>query len=128
MSNPELTPAQWLDVMKVPTSCLNPAVQSFLANNRGPMIAWCNGEAVEMAMGKVPNVIWYGIKEDKQSAIADSILRIAPKVTISATLTVKQANALFRVMEESNFNTDGGRKARNSIMKSIEIELQKAGH
>ena len=117
--------AEWLNVLKVQTSCLNDGLKAFLKDNRECMVAWCNGEPIEMKMGKDPHIQWYGVREDKLSASKGVQFRIPPKVTIVTTLTVKQANALYRVLEENTFHTDGGQKARNSVMRSIEEELKK---
>ena len=128
MNNPKMNKAQWLDVLKVHTQCLSEGMQKFLKNNRGCMVAWCNGEPVEMRMGKDPHEPWYSVREDKLAGSADVILRLPPKITISADLTEKQANSLYRVMEECTFHTEGSQTARNSIMRSIETELRKAGY
>lgn len=126
--SPEMNKAQWRDVLRVQPGLLNDSMKGFLKANREAMVAWCNDEPVELAMGKEPSVMWYGVHDSKLAVSSNTRLRIAPKITISATLSVKQANALYRIMEENTFNTEGGQKARNCIMGSIEDELKKAGY
>ncbi|MGL4352768.1 MAG: hypothetical protein ACRCTP_02285 [Aeromonas popoffii] len=128
MSNPELTPAEWKNIIKWHPTFRSDALNKFLAKNKAVIEAWIDGEQIELMMGKLPDVRWYGVRKDKLSMNLNHEYRIPPQVTITAKLSVKQANALYRVMEESTFSTDGSQSARNSIMRSIETELRKAGY
>lgn len=126
--SPEMNKAQWRDVLKVQNQCLSDLMKSFLKNNREAMVAWCNDEPVETAMGKEPNITWYGTTVQKLAVTSETRMRIAPTVTISVTLSVKQANAFYRTLEENTFNSEGSRKARNSVMKAIDTTLKEAGY
>lgn len=128
MTYPELTPAEWKGIIKYHHSLRSDALNKFLSKNKAVIEAWINGEQIELKMGKDPNAQWYGVRNDKLSMSISTELRIQPQVTISAKLSVKQANALYRVMEENTFSTEGSQSARNSIMRSIETELRKAGY
>ena len=128
MNNPELTPAEWKGIIKYHPTFRSDALNKFLSKNKPAIEAWIDGEQVELKMGQEPTVRWYAVRKDKLGASPHIELRIPPQVTITAKLSVKQANALYRVMEESTFSTEGSQGARNSIMRSIETELRKAGY
>lgn len=128
MNNPELTPAEWKALLKVPKQYRSVDVNIFLGKNKAVIEAWVAGEQIELMMGKLPDVRWYGVRKDKLSMSITHEYRIPPQITITAKMSVKQANALYRVMEESTFSTEGSQMARNYVMRSIETELRKAGY
>ena len=125
---PELTPAEWKALIKVPPIYRSTDMNTFLNKYRSVMEAWIDGEEVEVKVGKEPNSCWRSVRTDKIALLMTNEYRVPPQVTITARLSVAQANAFYKAMEENTFKTYGGIAARNSVMRSIEEELRKAGY
>lgn len=116
---------EWKKILELPGSALSKTVEASLKRHVNTIVEWVKGEPIEQ---EVSPGEWVEIKNSLIHFDAKTPYRVEPKVTISATLSVKQAYALCHVLEETAFGTEAGRKARNSIISSINTELQKMGH
>lgn len=116
---------EWKKILELPGSALSKTVEASLKRHVNTIVEWVKGEPIEQEISPGE---WVEVKSSLVHFGAKTPYRVEPKIDITATLSVSQANALYTVLEEGSFDTEGGRKARNYILHLLEPELQKMGH
>lgn len=116
---------EWKKIFELPSSSLAEPIRASLKAHSEVIAAWVKGQDVEKEVAKGR---WETMNLSHPHFGCNVSYRVAPVVDITARLSVGQAQALYRVMEECTFSTTGSQAARNSIMRSIETELRKAGY
>lgn len=116
---------EWGRILQIPPSARSDHVNEVLRRCGLVILAWVEGSEIECRKVLDPNH-WTIIRDDERVGFTDKLeFRVIPKVEVTFSMTWKQANEFLKVLENTSFNNNHSREARNVVIKALQDDIHK---